>query len=185
MVKIAKNKPAATAISDPELIEACLKGNHEAWETLIRRYQNLIYSVPIQYHFSLQDAADIFQGVCLILLEKLKTLRKLDSLSSWLYITTKRQCWKMSRKRELEVPLEDETNFSFEPEEDRIVLQHEIRRALEELPAKCQQLLTALYYSNPPLSYDEVSARFGIPYGSIGPTRARCLERLKKLMNQS
>lgn len=186
MVKIERENPTVSTASDPDLIEACLKGDHEAWETLIRRYQNLIYSVPMQYRFTMQDAADVFQGVCVILLEKLKTLRKLESLSSWLFITTKRQCWKLSKKRDLEVPFEDNPDLrSVEPEEDRVVLQHQLKRALEELPPKCRQLLTALYYSDPPLSYDEVSASLDIPFGSIGPTRARCLERLRKQIKES
>jgi RNA polymerase sigma factor (sigma-70 family) len=181
-VKVEKGQQLET-ITDPELIEACLKGNSDAWETLIRRYQNLIYSVPMQYHFSVQDAADIFQSVCLILLQKLKTLRKLESLSSWLYVTTKRNCWKLSKKKELEIPFDHNPDLiSVEPEEDRVILQYQIKRALRELPSRCQKLLTALYYSDPPLSYEEVSARLGIPFGSIGPTRARCLERLRKQM---
>jgi RNA polymerase sigma factor (sigma-70 family) len=185
MVKISRETPPETSLSDPDLIEACLKGKSEAWEALIRRYQNLIYSVPMQYHFSMQDAADVFQGVCLILLEKLKTLRKLDSLSSWLYVTTKRMCWKISRKRDLEIPFADNPDsISVDPQEDRVVLQYQLKRALEELPPKCRKLLTALYYSDPPLSYDEVSAKLDIPFGSIGPTRARCLERLRKQMNK-
>lgn len=170
--------------SDAQLIEECLENDSAAWEALIRRYQNLIYSVPIKYRFSLQDASDIFQSVCLILMEKLKTLRNTETLAAWLYTTTRRQCWKFAKKRSREVELEDQAVGSEDPSGDRLVLQHQLRNGLEQLSEKCRDLLTALYFAEPPLSYDEVVVRLEIPLGSIGPTRARCLERLKKLMTK-
>jgi RNA polymerase sigma factor (sigma-70 family) len=181
-VKIEAKQPPLAAESDSELIDGCLKGNSQAWESFIRRYQNLIYSVPIRYHFSMQDAADVFQTVCVILLQKLKTLRSMNSLSSWIYITTKRECWKFAKKRESEVPLENNPSFQVEANEEQLVLQFEVKRVLEQLPEKCRKLLTSLYYSNPPLSYEEITETMNIPFGSIGPTRARCLEQLRKRM---
>lgn len=161
-----------------------MRNDAGSWEALIRRYQNLIYSVPIKYRFSLQDSSDIFQSVCLILMEKLKTLRNTETLASWLYTTTRRQCWKFARKRSREVELEDQEVGMEDPEGDRLVLHHQLQRGLEQLSDKCRELLTSLYFSEPPLSYDEVVVRLGIPLGSIGPTRARCLERLKKLVTK-
>src|SRR5262245_5070196 len=103
--------PAAenpTVETDAQLIERCLAGSQESWEILIRRYQNLVYSVPIRYRFSAQDAADIFQSVCVVLLQKLKTLKNAQTLSSWLYVTTKRMCWKTAKRRSLEIELMEE-----------------------------------------------------------------------------
>ncbi len=171
------------AQSDAELIENCLKGNQNAWEALIRRYQNLIYSVPIRYHFSAPDAADVFQHVCVTLLEKLKTLRNTQTISSWLYITTKRHCWKIAKKQRMEVELEGEEGIADDSKGENLVLQHQIKNGVQQLSEKCRELISALYYADPPLSYDEITEKFGIPFGSIGPTRARCLERLKKILS--
>ena len=171
------------AQTDAELIEDCLKGNQNAWETLIRRYQNLIYSVPIRYHFSAHDSADVFQHVCVTLLEKLKTLRNSHTLSSWLYVTTKRHCWKIAKKQKMETEFIEDNEFSNEPGSENLVLQHQIKSCVNQLSEKCRELISALYYIDPPLSYDEITEKLGIPFGSIGPTRARCLEKLKKILS--
>lgn len=181
-VKAAGGIKNPTEQSDAELIDACLNGNQDAWESLIRRYQNLIYSVPINYRFSAQDAADIFQSVCIILLQKLKTLRSSETLSSWLYVTTRRQCWKAAKKRSREVELEEDFDGPIEAEGENLVLLHQLRAGLEQLSEKCRELLNALYYAEPPLTYDEITSKFGIPPGSIGPTRARCIDRLRKVV---
>lgn len=169
--------------SDASLVGGCLKGDQDSWEMLIRKYQNLIYSVPIRYRFSLEDAADVFQTVCMILLKNLKTLRNVETLSTWLYVTTRRQCWKAAKKSRNEVELEDyDLAIEDEQEGEKLVLQHQVRMGLEQLSVKCRDLLNALYYAEPPQSYEEITKTMGIPYGSIGPTRARCLERLQKLL---
>jgi RNA polymerase sigma factor (sigma-70 family) len=189
MVPAVKEKtvPKETARpSDATLIEGCLRGDQNSWETLIRRYHNLIYSVPIGYRFSLDEASDVFQSVCVILLKNLKTLRNVETLSAWIYITTRRQCWKMSKKTNRELELDEMDHISSsEPEGEKLVLQHQIRAALEQLPDKCRDLLVALYYADPPLSYEEITTNLRIPYGSIGPTRARCLERLQKILKKT
>src|SRR5215510_5741988 len=82
-------------LDDRALVRACLKGDTDAWEALILRYQRLIYSIPIRAGFSPVDAADIFQSVCVKLLEKLSTLRKQEKISSWLMTTTTRECWRL------------------------------------------------------------------------------------------
>jgi RNA polymerase sigma factor (sigma-70 family) len=179
-VKTASVQDPPAPVSDARLVEQCLQGDPAAWESLIRRYQSLIYSVPIRYRFSAQDASDIFQSVCVVLLEKLKTLRKAETIASWLYITTRRQCWKMAKRRSFEVELVEEASGAVDPAGEDLILQHQVKMGLAQLSERCRDLLTALYYADPPLSYDEVTARLGIPFGSIGPTRARCLERLRK-----
>src|SRR5262245_50512241 len=91
-----------TQASDRTLVEACLAGNSHAWEVVILRYQRLIYSIPIRNGFSSVDAADIFQSVCLKLLENLSTLRDHEKISSWLITTTTRECWRTIEKRRRE-----------------------------------------------------------------------------------
>ena len=187
MVPAVRTKPSQKELSVPNdagLVEGCLKGDQQSWEVLIRKYQNLIYSVPINYRFSVQDAADVFQSVCVILLRNLKTLRNVETLSAWIYVTTRRQCWKMAKKTSKEVELVEFEQQSEEPEAEKLVLQHQVRSGLQQLSEKCRDLLQALYYSDPPLSYEEITRDLGIPYGSIGPTRARCLERLQKILTK-
>lgn len=170
-------------IDDSILIERCLNGEQDAWEAIIRRYQNLIYSVPIRYHFSSQDAADVFQHVCVILLEKLKTLRNSETLSSWLYITTKRQCWKIAKKKKMETELQETSEEISDSNSENLVLQHQIKTGVDQLSEKCRDLIFALYYAEPPFSYEQITEKLGIPFGSIGPTRARCLEKLRKILS--
>ena len=178
-------RQSMSELSDAELIDLCLQGDAASWEALIRRYQNLIYSVPVSYRFSAVDAADIFQSVCVILMEKLRTLRHSETLASWLYVTTRRQCWKTHRKASREVEMDDHSEFVVEPEAEDLVLQHQVRAGMSHLSEKCRQLLSALYYADPPLSYEEIAAQLGVPYGSIGPNRARCLERLRKILGKN
>src|SRR6266480_1604267 len=83
---------------DRTLLAACLDGDHSAWEALITRYQRLIYSIPIKARLSHDDAADIFQSVCLKLYEKLSTIRDGERISSWLITTTSRECWRLSAR---------------------------------------------------------------------------------------
>src|SRR6185503_21330390 len=98
----AENDSRSTLSDDRTLVDACLKGDSQAWEILILRYQRLIYSIPIRSGFSPVDAADIFQSVCVRLLQKLSTLRKQEKISSWLMTTTTRECWRVVEKRRRE-----------------------------------------------------------------------------------
>jgi RNA polymerase sigma factor (sigma-70 family) len=193
--KSSSDQPTAYAhLSDSELVSACLENDSQAWETLILRYQRLIYSIPVKQGFSSVDAADVFQSVCLILLKKLPSLRKQEKLFSWLMTTTTRECWRVATqwKREsvgderqphdpsnrlAEVPATDPL-----AEEERLALEQQqiVREAIERLPERCRQLISLLFYSQDEPSYTEISRQMNIPIASIGPTRARCLQKLKK-----
>jgi RNA polymerase sigma factor (sigma-70 family) len=181
---------------DPELIAACLEGNHEAWEILLARYQRLIYSIPLKSRLSADDAADVFQSVCLKLYEKLDTLRDHEKISSWLITTTTRESWRVSarqRKEQQSFSVDDEgasdsiseiatTGPLADEERELLERQHIIREAVEALPARCRDLITMLFYHKDELSYAEIARRMNMPVPSVGPTRARCLEKLKKLL---
>ncbi len=181
---------------DRTLLAACLQGDHSAWEALITRYQRLIYSIPIKARLSQDDAADIFQSVCLKLYEKLATIRDSERISSWLITTTSRECWRLSaRNRRERVPAsgsdEDEDSFLKEipakgplADEQRETLeqQQQVRQAVEALPDRCRELITMLFYQKDELSYVDIAGRMRMPVPSVGPTRARCLEKLRKLL---
>jgi RNA polymerase sigma factor (sigma-70 family) len=183
-----------THLTDRELVTACLDNDAKAWETLILRYQRLIYSIPVKQGFSSVDAADVFQSVCLILLKKLPGLRKQEKLFSWLMTTTTRECWRVAAqwRRESTVEIRDPDDpvdklseiASQQPlaEEQRIVLEQQqiLRTSIERLPERCRQLISLLFYQTDELSYTEIAARLKMPVASVGPNRARCLQKLKK-----
>lgn len=176
------------SLPDPELIEACLNGKNRAWETLLIRYQRLIYSIPLRYGLPEHDANDIFQDVSLLLLENLSRLRDRQRLGAWLAITTRRECWRMLHNRRRgdtgpgPLPLDDQIPAPVHSEEDFLALERQslVRAAVDRLDAPCRDLLALLFYSEPRLPYTEIARRLTIPTGSIGPTRTRCLEKLLK-----
>lgn len=197
MKNIAVTEAAADLAErdDRTLVAACLEGDHSAWEALIARYQRLIYSIPIKARLSQDDAADIFQSVCLKLYEKLATIRDRERISSWLITTTSRECWRLSaRNRRESVPTasgDDDDSFLKEipakgplADEQRETLdqQHQVRQAVEALPDRCRELITMLFYQKDELGYVEIAGRMRMPVPSVGPTRARCLEKLRKLL---
>lgn len=182
---------------DGELIAACLEGNSRAWEALITRYQRLIYSIPIKARLSADDAADVFQSVSLKLYEKLSTLRDHQKISSWLITTTTRECWRVVARGRREGPLgmSDEqpgldalgdlpaTGPLADEQRQTLQQQQIVRQAVDSLPDRCRELITMLFYQKDELSYSEIARRMSMPVASVGPTRARCLEKLRKLLH--
>lgn len=185
-----------TQSSDSEIITSCLQGEASAWEALIHRYQRLIFSIPLKMRLSADDAADIFQAVCLKLYENLSKLREQERLSSWLITTTTRECWRLSARQRREAPADDLGNEEESdiisqlpanaplPDEERIALEQQqaVRQGIAALSERCRELLTRLFYQKEELSYQEIARQMEMPIASIGPTRARCLEKLKKLL---
>jgi RNA polymerase sigma factor (sigma-70 family) len=183
--------------TDRELVEACLAHSNSAWECLIVRYERLIYSIPIRLGMSSQEAADIFQSVCFIMFKKLKTLRDHERISSWLITTTRRECWRVGslKHREVEITEASESNGLRDSSEivtaeqlafERRVADEQkqiVRNGVSSLPERCRELLTMLFYLNEEMSYEDIAERMKIPESSIGPTRARCLEKLKKALH--
>ena len=181
---------------DRDLVAACLAGDAAAWETLVARYQRLVYSIPMKARLSADDAADIFQSVWLKLYEKLASLRDHEKLSSWLITTTTREVWRLAaRNRRDSAPAsadDDDQSNSLEQiaatapladaEREMLEQQQLVRETLESLPERCRNLLTMLFYEKDDLSYAEIARRMAMPVPSVGPTRARCLEKMKKLL---
>lgn len=168
--------------SDNELVAACLVGEAAAWEALILRYQRLIFHIPLRMGFGQADAEDIFQNVSLKLCLHLSELRDTERLAGWIAQVARQEGLRLLRRKPT-TGLEDAEALADErlPEEGLLAAEqtHLVRQALEHLPEKCQKLL-GLLYSEETTPYAEVSQQLGIPVGSIGPQRARCLERLKK-----
>ena len=181
-----------TLLPDPQLIEVCLNGNDEAWETLLIRYQRLIYSIPLRYGMTEHDANDVFQNVSLLLLENLGSLRDRKRLGAWLIITTRRECWRLTHQLKQSVyshdegQLEEQVTDSPPGEAELMALERQsiLRSAINLLENPCQNLLRLLFFEEPRNSYETVARKLRISEGSIGPNRARCLEKLMKILDQ-
>lgn len=167
---------------DRELIECCLKGDQTAWDELIDRYQRLIYSIARTLSRSREDAADVFQQVCLELYQRLPELRDAETLPAWLMTVTRRQATAEWKSRKDAVPLSD-NQPGVEEHITWIENEHIVERAMLDLPERCRMLIDLLYLHPSQLSYSAVAERLGMPVSSIGPTRARCLAKLRKLLS--
>jgi len=170
--------------NDEELIRDCLDGDQEAWAELIRNYQRLIYSVSRVLCPEPADAADVFQQVCLELYQGLPRIRDIQSLPKWLATVTRRRSIDAVRRRPQAAEF-DEDKLSCDSQIETLQRHCDLERALQQLPDRCRQLLVLLYFSEEPSSYAEVTERLGMPVSSIGPTRARCLQKLRALMESA
>ncbi|PYS17868.1 MAG: hypothetical protein DMG11_34250 [Acidobacteria bacterium] len=157
---------------DEELVRACLNGDQLAWAELIRSYQRLIYSVARVLCPDDGDADEIFQQVCLELYQA--------SLPRWLVIVTRRQSVTFLRNCRRTSNLEE--HLPGESRIEAIEHLHAVERALEQMPERCRRLLTELYLSEDSSTYATIAERMRIPIASIGPTRGRCLEKLRAIL---
>jgi RNA polymerase sigma factor (sigma-70 family) len=177
--------------TDEQLIGRCLKGDPEAWSALIDKYKNLIYSIPIKLGMY-QDAADIFQSVCVDLLSELQRLREHRALPKWLMQTCYHKCLRYQRATDRLVELAPEGTDSDAasparsaddlPEHLLMQLEQEqiLRDAISELPEKCERMVRLLFFENPPRPYENIAEELGMATGSIGAIRGRCLAYLRK-----
>jgi RNA polymerase sigma factor (sigma-70 family) len=169
-----------------DLIASAQDGDQQAWDTLVDRYAPLVWSICRRYRLSRADAEDVGQDVWLQLVAHLGTIRDLAALPGWLATTTARQCARAARAAQRlsggSVPEPSDLPDPAAATAEQNLLQAErhaaLRQALADLPPPCQRLL-ALLLEDPPPSYAAISAQLGIPAGSIGPTRARCLHKLR------
>jgi RNA polymerase sigma factor (sigma-70 family) len=180
-------REAQRAWPDTRLVRECLDGNEEAWSALIDRYKNLIFSIPIKYGFSTDDATDIFQSVCLDLLSELPKLRDAKALPKWIMQIAAHKCFhrkQLQQRVELSDPHAELLERSTPSVALEILRQAEeeqsLRQAMSELPRRCRQLVHMLFFDEPARPYQEIATELGIAVGSIGFIRQRCLERLRK-----
>ena len=180
-----------TTWKDDRLVRACLNGDERAWSALIQKYKNLIFSIPVKYGAGPEDAADIFQSVCMELFTELPRLRDPGAFRSWLITVTAHQAfhWKRKTRRRGEEALSsEEETLASAPSPDLIeqVEQEQVlREAIARLSARCQTLIRLLFYTQPQMSYKDVAKTLGVATGSIGFIRGRCLTRLLKTLEQA
>ncbi len=167
---------------DKLLIERCIKGDQTAWKDLITRYQRLVYSVAHNFCNQAEDVSDVFQQVWMEMYQHLSDLRHIEALPAWLITVTRRRCYAVIRAQRGSEQL-DEGLAGDSEDLAQIEREHELERALEQLPERCRRLLNLLYFDVSEPSYSEISGTMSMPEASIGPTRARCLEKLRKIMS--
>jgi RNA polymerase sigma factor (sigma-70 family) len=167
-----------------ELVRAAAEGDQAAWNGLVDRYNGLVWSVVRSYRLSGADASDVVQTSWLRLVEHLGRLQDPERVGSWLATTARRECLRTLRHSVRQVPTEELPETGSDVRLDAALLEAERDRALWQafgaLNERCQALLRILV-ADPPPSYEEISAAMDMPIGSIGPTRQRCLERLRGL----
>ncbi len=177
-------KAKVSTATDAELIKRCIAGDEEAWEFLVMRYNRLIFSVALSICHDRDVAADMLQQVYLEMYQKLGDLRDTDKLPGWLSTIARRKTYNHLRS----VGLTDELSDDDRPVEAtddlvRLERQHLLERALDQMADRCRRLIELLYLSPTEPSYNEISVELGMPVASIGPTRIRCLNKLRKILS--
>jgi RNA polymerase sigma factor (sigma-70 family) len=174
------------------LVRGAAAGDRRAWERLIDQYSRLIWSVTGEFRLGESDAADVSQITWMRLLEHIDRIEYPDRVGSWLAATARNECLRSLAAHKKVVLSADDAELSeavaHEPEIDARLLADEraqvVRDALSRLPRRWQRLLEMLM-ADPPVSYAEISDQLDLPIGSIGPTRGRCLARLRVLLQAS
>ena len=175
---------------DPSVIALVTRaggGDQGAWNEIVDRYAPLVWSICLRYQLAREEIDDVGQNVWLLLVEKIGRLREPAALPGWLAVTTQRECLRVLREagRHDHAGLPAEDRMPADPasmiEEEILAAERgaALRAAFAELKPDYRELLSMLV-SDPPFTYAEISAKLGIAIGSIGPTRARCLELLRR-----
>jgi RNA polymerase sigma factor (sigma-70 family) len=176
--------------SDTELVAACLRSDEAAWACLVDKYKRLIFSIPLRQGLDREDAADIFQAVCVDLVAELPRLRDPQALPKWLIQTTAHKCTRHQRRQQRWSPdtVPDVAAPTDEiPETALCDVEQEqaLRDAVISLPPRCRLIVDMLFFETPARPYREVAAQLGLATGSIGFMRSRCLERLRDALRRA
>lgn len=171
-----------------DLIAAAAAGDHHAWNSLVDRFAPLVWAICRGFRLSDADASDVTQSVWLTAVEKLATIRQPEAFPGWIVTTTRRECLKVADRTKRGAASIDMSEFEFAADPDLTALDGDLlaaerrevaRSSFGQIPENCQKLLSLVVMSDD-VSYAHISSQLGIPTGSIGPTRSRCLEKLRK-----
>ncbi|HEX4544582.1 MAG TPA: sigma-70 family RNA polymerase sigma factor [Candidatus Acidoferrum sp.] len=190
-VGIKSSKKSSAARDDTRLVKECLAGHEDAWSALIEKYKALIYSIPVKYGLPPHEAAEVFQGTCVELLTRLPELREPRALPKWLMQVAHHQCYRWKRQQQRVVSRDADETLP-EPATPAIAeylvqqTQEEqmLREAMVKLSPQCRRLVELLFLETPPRPYAEVAAELGLAPGSIGFTRQKCIERLRRNLDE-
>jgi RNA polymerase sigma factor (sigma-70 family) len=189
-VRVAAGKKSRRVWDDTRLVKECLRGNEEAWSLLIDKYKALIYSIPVKYGLPPHEAADVFQATCAELLARLPELREPRALPKWLMQVAYHECYRWKRQQQRLVSRDAEPDLP-EPETPAIaesVMQQTqeeqmLREAMSALSPQCRRLVELLFFESPARPYADVARELGLAVGSIGFTRQKCMERLRRQLD--
>ena len=164
-----------------------VSGDPDAWEALVLRYASLVYSVACRCGLTSGDAEDCAQQTWIALYHGRHSINDPSKLPAWLTSTTKRKAVRMRTRLQRAAEVHDQSQTLVtvaQPDEAIIELQRkaQIEYALEQLDGKCRHLLTEIFFSSGDTSYRDIARKLGIPMNSLGPTRMRCLAKLKKIL---
>lgn len=174
---------------DGALVRAAAAGDQAAWDALVKRFSGLVWSIARAHRLGPADAADVSQTAWLRLVENLGRLRDPDRVGAWLATTSRNECLRIIRRSGRQIPTDLDAGIDLEADEhlapavDTGLLagerDAELWKAFSAISGRCQALLRLLI-ADPPPTYEEIGAVLDMPVGSIGPTRARCLEHLRR-----
>jgi RNA polymerase sigma factor (sigma-70 family) len=179
---------------DASLVVRCLRGEEAAWAALVQRYQRLVHAIVRRAGLDEHTAADVFQTVYTRLLQHLPRIGDPSRLQAWIVTTTKREAIAQAQRRQRMVSMtraDDESaewdvaddTPTAEAALDELQQLHRMRLALQRLEPRQRDLMLMLFSDEDPKpSYEQIAERLDIPVGSIGPTRSRCLEKLRRMM---
>jgi RNA polymerase sigma factor (sigma-70 family) len=182
-----ETSPALADAPVADLVAGARGGDQRAWDAIVERFAPLVWSICRRYRLSGADADDAGQAVWLQLVDQIGRIRDPAALPGWLATTTRRECGRLVRAAQRAQPAGYVLDVAAIPDERAAAADDELlaserhaalRQALAQLPPSCQDLL-ALLVADPPLPYAQISAELGIPVGSIGPSRSRCLDKLR------
>lgn len=173
-------------------VRCAARGDIHAWNRLVDQYGRLIWSITARFKLTESDAADVVQTTWMRLIEHIDRIERPDRVGAWLAATARNECLRHVAARKRIILVHEDAQFDDAdgqwPEVDEALLAAEraegVRAAMAQLPVQWQQLLELLM-ADPPISYAEISDQLGLPVGSIGPTRGRCLAKLRVILEAS
>jgi RNA polymerase sigma factor (sigma-70 family) len=184
--------------SNAELLQRCQKGDSHAWQLVVKRYGRLVHSVPVRYGLSRGEVEDVGQEVFWALAQQLERIEDPERLGGWLLTTARRVSWRIMQRRRQEQPYAVADVAESEVLSGNLVghaqvvtyaelvngwdRQTALQAGLGHLGERCRQLLGLIFLDADEPSYEEISIRLGMPKGSIGPTRNRCLAQLRVIL---
>ena len=184
--------------SNAELLQRCRSGDGAAWQLVVKRYGRLVHSVPVRYGLSRSEVEDVGQEVFWALAQQLERIEDPERLSGWLMTTARRISWRLIQQRRQEQPNPVADIADHEVLEGNLVgvvhapsysdllagwdRQEALGLGLARLSDRCRELLSLIFLDAGEPSYDKISEQLGMPKGSIGPTRNRCLAQLRDIL---
>ena len=184
--------------SNTVLVQRCLNGNARAWQQLVDRYSRLVHSVPVRHGLTPAEVDDVGQEVFLALAQYLHQVEDPERIPGWLVTTARRLSWRAIQKRKREAPAVEadlseafparvaESSVTTMPSMSELSdgwgRQEVLAEGLQRMGERCRSLITMVFLDQDEPSYDDISEELGMPKGSIGPTRNRCLKQLRSIL---